>query len=338
MLHLRIIAPTDLSDAVIATLSDAPGATHITVRRGDAIEPPGDLIECDLTREAANDVLAQLKELDVVERGSITMEQLDTVLSAAAVAAEKAVPGDPADAVVWEELTTRSREEATLSGAFLCFLTIACMLAAVGVITNSPVTVVGAMVVGPEFGPLAAIAVAITLKRPRLAIRSLIAIVVGFPIAMVVTGLFAWVSQAAGWFTINDVLSAHEVDFIYQVGPFSAVVALLAGAAGMLSMISAKSAALVGVFISVTTVPAAGYAVVAAILGEWVRAGQSLGQLVINLAGIIVAGVLVLTIYRLWQRRHPQHATGHVYRTGDVSSQQRIRRERRHRNSVRWWG
>lgn len=330
MLHLRIIAPTDQSDAVLATLSDAAGATHITARRGDAIEPPGDLIECDVTREAANDVLAQLKSLDIEKHGAITMESLDTVLSTAAIQAEKAVPGDPADAVVWEELTNRSREEATLSGAFVCFLTIACMLAAVGVITNSPITVVGAMVVGPEFGPLAAIAVAITLRRPRLAIRSLLAIVIGFPVAMAVTGLFAWFGQSVGWFSINDVLDAHEVDFIYQVGPFSVVVALLAGAAGMLSMISAKSAALVGVFISVTTVPAAGYAVVAAILGQWSRAGQSLGQLIVNLVSIVVAGVAVLTVYRLWQRRHPQPERRGVYRSGEFSSSARIARERRH--------
>ncbi len=46
------------------------------------------------------------------------------------------------------------------------------------------------------------------------------------------------------------------------------VVALSAGAAGMLSIVSSISAALVWVFISVTTVPAAGYAVVAATLGQ----------------------------------------------------------------------
>jgi uncharacterized membrane protein len=62
----------------------------------------------------------------------------------------------------------------------------------------------------------------------------------------------------------------------------------------MLSLMSSKSAALVGVFISVTTVPAAGFAVVAAILGDWGVAAQSAAQLAVNLVGIVVAGVLVL--------------------------------------------
>ena len=73
------------------------------------------------------------------------------------------------------------------------------------------------------------------------------------------------------------------MDFIFQVGPLSFVVALLAGAAGMLSLVSSKSAALVGVFISVTTVPAAGFAVVAAILGDWEVAARSAPQLAVNL-------------------------------------------------------
>jgi Domain of unknown function (DUF389) len=93
-----------------------------------------------------------------------------------------------------------------------------------------------------------------------------------------------------------------EVDFIFQVGPLSFVVALLAGAAGMLSLVSAKSAALVGVFISVRTVPAAGFAVVAATVGDWAVAAQSAAQLAVNLVGIVLAGVLVLWVRQLADR------------------------------------
>lgn len=44
------------------------------------------------------------------------------------------------------------------------FLCLACLIAAVGVVTDSPVTAVGAMVVGPEFGPLAALAVVLVRR------------------------------------------------------------------------------------------------------------------------------------------------------------------------------
>ncbi|WP_100520686.1 DUF389 domain-containing protein [Mycobacteroides abscessus] len=296
MLHLRVIAPAEVSDQVVEFLSTTTGVTNIVRVPQAAISPAGDLITADVARETANDVLDGLKSIDIDKRGSITAEVLDTVISQTAYEAEDDAEGDPADAVIWDELIGRTREESTLNLTFLAFLCLACLIAAVGVVTDSPVTIVGAMVVGPEFGPLAALAVSIVRRKWSLARRSLLALLVGFPVAMGVTAVGALAAEAAGWVTLKSVRELQQVDFVFQVGPFSLVVALLAGAAGMLSLMSAKSAALVGVFISVTTVPAAGFAVVAATVGEWDIAGLSALQLAVNLFGIVLAGVLVLWV------------------------------------------
>lgn len=296
MLHLRVIAPEDLRDDVIAVLRDEVGVANLLLHPGAALDPPGDEITADIARECANGVVRRLKELDVQHRGAITLEVLDTVLSTRAHAAEERADGDPADALVWDELISRTREDATLSVTYLLFLTLACLLAAIGAVTDSTVTVVGAMVLGPEFGPLAAVSVALVRRRADLARRASAALLVGFPIAMAVTGLATLAGEAVGWLSLDTVRHVEEVDFIFQVGPISFVVALLAGAAGMLSLVSSKSSALVGVFISVTTVPAAGFAVVSAILGDWHVAAQSALQLGVNLVGIVIAGVLVLVI------------------------------------------
>jgi uncharacterized hydrophobic protein (TIGR00271 family) len=303
MLHLRVIAPTDLRDSVIDTLTDNPGVALLVVHRDAATVPQGDEITADIARESANEIVESLKALGVKERGAITLDVVDTVLSMRAYRAEEQAAGDPADAVVWDELATRTREESTLNVTFLTFLCLACLIAAVGVVTDSPVTVVGAMVVGPEFGPLAALAVSLVRRKTSLARRAALALVVGFPVAMIVTALAVLAGEAVGWIEVASLRELKEVDFIFQVGPLSFVVALLAGAAGMLSLVSAKSAALVGVFISVTTVPAAGFAVVAATVGDWDIAAQSAAQLVVNLAGIVLAGIFVLWIRRLADRR-----------------------------------
>jgi uncharacterized hydrophobic protein (TIGR00271 family) len=296
VLHLRVIAPEDLRDEVIDVLRREVGVANLVLHPGVALDPPGDEITADLARECANNVIRELKALDVQHRGAITLEVLDTVLSSKAHKAEDDAEGDAADAVVWDELIGRTREEATLSVTFVLFLTLACLLAAIGAVTDSTVTVVGAMVLGPEFGPLAALSVAIVRRRADLARRAALALLVGFPVAMGITALATVACEAAGLLSLDTVRNVKEVDFIFQVGPLSFVVALLAGAAGMLSLVSAKSAALVGVFISVTTVPAAGFAVVAAILGDWDVAAKSATQLAVNLVGITVAGVLVLVI------------------------------------------
>jgi uncharacterized hydrophobic protein (TIGR00271 family) len=303
MLHLRVISPPDASDRLIDALTDNPGVAHLVVHRGAALDPPGDEVTADIARESANDVIDTLKKLGVKERGAITLDEIDTVLSIRAHRAEEEAAGDPADAVVWDELATRTREESTLNVTFLTFLCLACLIAAVGVVTDSPVTVVGAMVVGPEFGPLAALAVALVRHKTYLARRAALALIVGFPAAMVVTAVAVLAGEAVGWIEVTSLRDLEEVDFIFQIGPLSFVVAMLAGAAGMLSLVSAKSAALVGVFISVTTVPAAGFAVVAATVGDWDIAAESATQLVINLAGIVLAGILVLWVRRLADRR-----------------------------------
>ena len=88
----------------------------------------------------------------------------------------------------------------------------------------------------------------------------------------------------------------------------SLTVAFAAGIVGMLSLTNAKSGALIGVLISVTTIPAASNIGVAAAYGDWADAGGAAAQLAINLATIVVAGVLTLFIqrraYTARRRRH----------------------------------
>jgi uncharacterized hydrophobic protein (TIGR00271 family) len=303
--HLRVIVPAGRTDAVLDVVRGQVGATHVVLLRGVAMDGAGDVVEAAVAREAADAVVAELCRLDIDHVGGITLEAVDTVLSDAVDRAAEAAPGDAADALVWEELLAKTGEEAKPSLTFQAFLTLACVLASVGVVTNSPVTIVGAMIVGPEFGPLAALAVGLVRLRGDLLRRAGLALAIGFPVAMLVTAGVTVLAGTVGLFDRSAVLSAHQVDFVYQVGPYSLIVALLAGAAGMLAMTSAKSAALVGVFVSVTTVPAAGYAVVAAVLGEWDRCLGSVVQLVVNMIGIVLAaaGVLLLRRRRVGEDR-----------------------------------
>ena len=120
MLHLRVLCTARVTAAVLECLHGEPGVTHLTVVRGAAVQPEGDLVQADVAREAADDVLAALCDLGVDRTGGITLEVLDTVLSDAADAAEPDAPGLGADALVWDELvhhTGESRSSTALSSA-----------------------------------------------------------------------------------------------------------------------------------------------------------------------------------------------------------------------------
>jgi uncharacterized hydrophobic protein (TIGR00271 family) len=141
------------------------------------------------------------------------------------------------------------------------------------------------------------------LRRRDLIRRGGLALAVGFPSAMVVTAGAALVFDATGLLTTGTLDRLDQVDFIYEVGPFSLVVAMLAGVAGTLALTSAKSASLVGVFISVTTVPAAAFASVALVEHRYDEALSSAVQLLVNLVGIVLAAALTLLVALRLRRR-----------------------------------
>jgi uncharacterized hydrophobic protein (TIGR00271 family) len=299
VIHLRIVAPEEVAHRALEVLSDSPAVLNIVHLHGAAKKPEGDVILCDVAREEASVILGDLKELRIPHVGSIAVEHVDTALSDAADEAEKAAPGLPSDAVVWEEVEQRTSENTELSIGFVLFMVLAMQIGAVGILLDQPILIVGAMVVGPEFGPLAGLSVALVQRRSDFARRSLTALGVGFPAGILaswlVTLFYKWTGLAPDDFST----SAHNLTgFISNPDFFSFTVAFAAGIVGMLSLTNAKSGALIGVLISVTTIPAASNIGVAAAYGDWGQAGGAAAQLAINLSAIVLAGVLTLFIQR----------------------------------------
>lgn len=305
MLHLRLITPPDTTDDAVRLIEKTVGATHLVVLPGAARNPFGDVVLCDVAREAGDGLLTALQDLGLDRTGSIAVENIDLSLSLRADKAEAEAPGEGADAVLWEHLTDATHEESTLSWTYIAFLTLATMIAACGVVLDNAILIVGAMAVGPEFGPLAALSTSIVRKAPRLALRALTALLVGFAVAMLLTVAFSWLMNAANLFHESDLEGDRpNTAFVYAPDAFSFVVALLAGAAGTLSLTSAKSGALVGVAISVTTVPAAANAAVALTYNDPSQTWGSTLQLLLNLLGIVLAGVATLLAQKwLWRRQ-----------------------------------
>ncbi|MFD7706939.1 DUF389 domain-containing protein [Streptomyces sp. NPDC059785] len=305
MLHLRLITPPGRTDDVVRLVERTVGTAHLVVLPGAARNPSGDVVMCDVAREAGDELIAELRELKIDTDGSIAVADIDLSLSKHADEAEEAAPGEGADAVLWEQLEDATHEESTLNVTYLAFLTVATMLAACGVMLDNAILIVGAMAVGPEFGPLAGISTALVQRAPRLVGRSLWALLAGFAVAMVVTAGFALLMDGFGLFEKAMVEAERpNTAFIWKPDWMSFVVAFLAGIAGTLSLTSAKSGALIGVAISVTTVPAAANAAVALSYADYSQTWGSTWQLLANLGGIVVAGTLTLLAQKwFWARQ-----------------------------------
>jgi uncharacterized hydrophobic protein (TIGR00271 family) len=309
VIHLRIIAPEDAAHQALELLCASPAVINVVHLHGASHKPEGDVLLCDVAREEASLIISDLKELDIPALGSIAVEHIETAISDAAVAAEKAAPGLPSDAVVWEEVQQRTSEDTELSFSFAGFMVLAMLIAAVGILFDQPILIVGAMVVGPEFGPLAGLSVALVHRQGALARRSLVALAVGFPVGVLFTLVAVVFFKESGLGPEAYSAQDHQLTgFISHPDFFSFFVAFVAGIAGVISLTSAKSGALVGVLVSVTTIPAASNIAVAATYGDWDEARGAITQLGINLISIVLAGVITLFIQRRYyvarRRKH----------------------------------
>ncbi len=304
MLHLRISAPSELTPEVVRVLTDDPAVSGLSLIPKASLRPAGDLVLADVAREAANDVVDQLRRLGVHREGSIHIEPVRTWLSQQGLDSERQSPGSSADTVVWAEVAQRSYEDSELNWTYVSFMVLATLISGIAIVLDSQILVIGAMVLGPEFGAIAALGVALVRRRFTLLALAARTLAVGFAIGIGVTSVAALVGRALGWVTVHDVTGPRPgTAFIYTPDKWSFIVAVIAAAAGVLSLTSARVGGLSGVFISVTTIPAAGNVALGLAFGVTREIWGSSLQLVLNLTGMALAGWVTLALQQaVWKR------------------------------------
>jgi uncharacterized hydrophobic protein (TIGR00271 family) len=307
MIHIRLVSPPDITAGLVDRLASNTGVLDLIVLEGVARNPDGDAVQFDVTNAEANRVLQNLRTLGVPERGSIVIEDVGAVLSNRATDAEAHSPRALSLSPIWEQAEARIRSGGRYPPSWFALLVIAGLIAAVGIFTNSQILIVGAMVVGPEYAAIISVSLGIN-KSDRSRIRAgLLALFVGFTIAVIATFVFSVVVRAFGWETELFSLGIRPVsNLINSPNVFSVVVATLAGIVGVVSLVEARSGALIGVFISVTTIPAAADIGVSSAFENWSEARGSLIQLLLNVAILIAVGAVGLVVQRrLWARLNP---------------------------------
>ncbi|MCH1865611.1 DUF389 domain-containing protein [Nocardioides sp. CFH 31398] len=306
MLHVRLTAPHDLAEQALARVRDDPTVVHLVALRGVVLDCDGDLLTFDLARENANAVLGDLRAMGVEQQGSLRVDEAETLMSYAADRAEELAPGEPVDAVIWDAVEERAAIDARWSWSFLAFMVLATLIASVGRYLDQPILIVGAMVVGPEFAPLACVCFALARRSWGLIGPATGSLAGAVAAAAVVTYVVWQVADLAGVVDRRAATTGDLTEFIVAPDVWSFVVAVLAGVAGVLSLTASKSSTLVGVFISVTTVPAIGTLGLTLAVGAWGEAWSSVLQLAINVAGIVLAGTLTLAVQSaIWRPGRP---------------------------------
>jgi uncharacterized hydrophobic protein (TIGR00271 family) len=317
--HLRLTLPPDLTEPTVGLLRRHEWSTNVTMQPGASVEPEGDLVEADVARERVNEVLDELERLGACDRGGVLVTTPSATPFAAADRVERAAPGDPDDAIIWDSVLAEAEAGARPTVSSLVFLILAVVLAAIAVILDSAILVVGAMVVGPEFSMIGAAGVGLVFGRWSVVGRSLRLLVLGFAVAIVVVTLLSLIGRATGSITADMITAPRpQTGFIWHPDRWSFIVALVAGSAGAVALAINKTSTMVGVFISVTTIPAAGNLALGLAFWEGGEIRGSSEQLALNIVGMVLAGALTLAFQRaFWTRlttgserllgRRPEH-------------------------------
>ncbi|WP_354637882.1 DUF389 domain-containing protein [Kitasatospora camelliae] len=303
LIHVRLLTTPALTGRTVDLLTADRHVLNLVVLASAAPGPAADLLECDVVKGAANQVLGDLRGLGIDRDGSIAVDEVEIMFSRWAERLEAAEPTTLVHTPLWAAVEANIRASGTYLPSFYLYLVIAGLIGSVGIMTNSQILIVAAMVVGPEYGAITSIALGLDRGNRRRVRDGLRALALGFTLAILVTLGFAVLVRQAG-------LQSHAFDLglrpvsnlINTPNLLSATVAVLAGVVGIVSLAEARSSALLGVFISVTTIPAASDVSVSIAFGAWSGALGSLLQLLLNVVLLVLVGVLTLRIQRrLWR-------------------------------------
>ena len=302
MIHIRAVSPSDVTPGLLESLAANDGVVNLIVLEGVARNPDGDSLQFDVITAEANRVIDELRRLDVDRRGAIVIENIDASISAIAAQAERREPTRANFSPIWEEAEARIRERGTYRPSWYVLLAIAGVIGAVGILTNSQILVVGAMVVGPEYGAMIGVALGIDQRDGAPIRRGLEALLVGFLLAIAVTLVFSLLIRAFDLQPRAFELGIRPVsDLIDSPNAFSIIVAVLAGIVGVVSLTEARASTLIGVFVSVTTIPAAADVGLSIAFSDWSEARGAFLQLLVNVVILVLVGAIGLAaLRRFW--------------------------------------
>ncbi len=209
--------------------------------------------------------------------------------------------------MIWENVSARIDNQGLISIGMIALFGLSGVIAVVAILIDSAPIVVGAMALCPDFGPIAAFAVGVVRKRRERARGGLIALLVGFAVAIVAAFLAVKALTVVG--VAPDVFNATNNTLAQTIAApniYSVIVALCAGAAGMLSVTLGKAGALVGVAVSITTIPAAAAIGLSLSYADWNAMAGAAGQLAVNIAALLLSATLMLAFQRRNYRRHSE--------------------------------
>jgi uncharacterized hydrophobic protein (TIGR00271 family) len=300
VLRLRLAVEDHRADTVTEAL-EATGGVHRIVALNPERTGTGVVLAADVMPSVADRLMQLIREWGVSDEDYLLTRQ--DVIAPNPPHGRLAKTGEFA----WIEVMGEARTHSRPLGLYLALMAVAAVLGAIGVITDNPILVVGAMAVSPDLLPISAACVGIVAGRFHLAWRALATLLLGILLTWAVAAALAWGLQLTGILTSDFAVHDSSLKGLAHIDYSTVLVALAAGVAAMLSF-ETRAAAAVGVAISVTTIPASALFGVSLGLGEVGVSWGAAGVLGVNVSLLLLSGTATLALQRLFVNRRDESA------------------------------
>ncbi|GAD52798.1 hypothetical protein MBEHAL_1558 [Halarchaeum acidiphilum MH1-52-1] len=302
---VQVIVPAGKRETILAELEER-GIDYVVTDETGSQGYTG-VVYFPLPTQAVEDVLSALREAGLEENAYTVVVDAETVVSKKFEALQERYEEEESeDRIAREEITAKARDLAPRLGAFLVMTVVSAIVAAAGLLLDSPAVVVGSMVIAPLIGPAMATSVGTVVDDREMFLRGVKLQTIGFVAAVAAAAGFAYFARVVH---LVPPLSSQELLAIGQIRErlnpdfLSLAVALGAGVAGAFSLSSGVSSALVGVMIAAALVPPT------AVIGiglAWGLPTTVVGSTVLVLVNFLSINLAALAV--LWyQGYRPEH-------------------------------
>lgn len=287
--------PTGKREAVLDALDDE-GIDYVVTDETSGREYTA-VVHFPIPTEGVEDALDALRSAGLSEDAYTVVLSAETVVSRHfdELKERYAEEEENGDQIAREELEARAEELAPSRRTYVVMTLVSTIIATAGLLLDSPATVVGSMVIAPLLGPAMSASVGTVLDDDELFRRGVRLQLLGVALAVVGAAAFAFLVKTTNVVPPGlDVLSLAEVSERLRPDFLSLVVALGAGVAGVFSLMTGVSAALVGVAIAVALIPPAASVGIGIAWGVPTLAVGSGVLVMVNVLSINLAALVVL--------------------------------------------
>ncbi|WP_436936454.1 TIGR00341 family protein [Halovenus marina] len=291
---VQITIPSGKRETILSALDDEEIDYVVTDETSN--RETSAVVYVPLPTNAVEPTLDRLREVGLDDDTFTVVLEANTVISRRFEALEDRYAEErDEDRIARDELTAAAADLAPSTRTYVIMTVVSAVVATAGLLLDSPAVVVGSMVIAPLVGPAMAASVGTVVNEREMFRRGVRLQVLGLLLAVGAAFLFAFVVRhihlvppLADVTTIPEIRERVSPDFL------SLIIAVGAGVAGIVSLMTGVSAALVGVMIAVALIPPAATVGIGLAWGQPFVSFGSAVLLLVNVLSINLSALIAL--------------------------------------------